>query len=178
MTQELRNILLGAFVVALGAVFLVDLSRGGVETAEDGLTLTAVYQNVDGVTIGTKVLLAGIQVGKVTDIDYVPNGHRASLTMRVREGFALPHDSVAMIVSAGMLGGKYIKLEPGGDERVLKDGDQFEYVQGAVIFEELLQKVVLDAEARRERAREAAEKGGETKPEAESKPNPFGSLLK
>lgn len=175
---ELRNILVGALVVALGAVFLVTLSRGGVEVVEDGITLSAVYQNIDGVGVGTPVLLAGIPIGKVTGIDYVPNGHRAAVTMRVASGYGLPQDSVAMIVSAGMLGGKYIKLEPGGEERILEDGGQFEYVQGAVLFEELLQKVVLDAEARRMKEHEAAERRGEPAPGTEPKPNPFESLLK
>lgn len=173
MTQETRNILIGALVVMLGAGFLVGLSRDGAQPVAEGISLQAVYQSVDGVSIGTDVMLGGISIGKVVGVNYVPSGHRAALELRVRDDIPIPTDSVAMIVSTGMLGGKYIKLAPGGEERTMKDGDQFEYVQGAVIFEELLQKVVLDAEARRLEASKANE--GKSAPD---KPNPFGSLLK
>lgn len=166
--------MIGAFVFVLGAIFLVHTSRGGVGALDDGIRLSAVYQSVDGVAEGTDILLGGIPVGKVTRVDYVPSGHRARLTLWIRDDVALPADSVAMIVSQGMLGGKYIKLEPGGDMRTLQDGDQFDYVQDAVIFEELLQKVVLDAEARREDAAQ----GSGNKGAPADKPNPFGSLLR
>ena len=114
-----------------------------------GYQLNAIYQSVDGVSVGTDVLLTGIKVGEVTNLAYVPDGHRASLTMRIDDNIKLPIDSVAMIISSGMLGGKYIKLEPGGELDNLQDGDHFEFVQDAVIFEELLEKIVLDAEVRR-----------------------------
>ena len=106
----------------------------------------------------------------------VPDGHRAEITMRIRSDIELPTDSIALIVSAGMLGGKYIKLEPGGETEVFAAGDYFEYVQGAVIFEELLEKIVLDAEGRRQRAKKAKAAAAESEPA--KKNNPFGSLLK
>jgi hypothetical protein len=59
---------------------------------------------------------------------------------------------------------------------VFAAGDYFEYVQGAVIFEELLQKIVLDAEGRRRKAKKA--RAAAEKSEPLKKNNPFGSLLK
>ena len=118
-------------------------------------------------------MLTGIKVGEVTKLGYVPDGHRALLTMRINDDIKLPIDSVAMIISSGMLGGKFIKLEPGGEIDNLGDGDHFEYVQDAIIFEELLEKIVLDAEAKRiEQMKKPVEET--TKP----KNIPFGSLLK
>lgn len=177
MTIETRNILVGTLVVVIGALFLVLSSRGGVEANKPGYELKAVYQSVDGVSVGTDVLLAGIKVGEVSGLDYMADGHRASLTMRIDNGIPLPIDSVAMIVSSGMLGGKYIKLEPGGEVENFEAGGYFEYVQDAIIFEELLQKIVLDAEARRLKAREE-DKPKTTFGPVETKESPFGSLLK
>ena len=176
MTLEIRNILIGSFVVVVGALFMVFSSRGGVEASADGYELRAVYQNIDGVSVGTDVLLVGIKIGKVTQLKHVPDGHRAEITMRIRKDIELPIDSIALVVSSGMLGGKYIKLEPGGETEVFGAGDYFEYVQGAVIFEELLQKIVLDAEDRRLRAEKARAAAAESEPA--KKNNPFGSLLK
>ena len=173
MTLEIRNTLVGSFVVIVGALLLIYSSRSGVSDMNGGYQLKAIYQSVDGVSVGTKVMLTGIKVGEVTKVSYVPDGHRASLTMRIDGNIKLPIDSVAMIISSGMLGGKYIKLEPGGEIDNLGDGDYFEYVQDAIIFEELLEKIVLDAEAKRMK---------QTKKSAEDtsipKNSPFGSLLK
>ena len=173
MTLETRNILVCSFVVIVGALFLIYSSRGGVADVAGGYKLNAIYQSVDGVSVGTDVLLTGIQVGEVTDLAYVPDGHRASLTMRIDDNIKLPIDSVAMIISSGMLGGKYIKLEPGGELDNLQDGDHFEFVQDAVIFEELLEKIVLDAEVRRMKQIEKS-----VEETAVPKKSPFGSLLK
>ena len=174
VTLENRNIWVGVLVVVLGVALLVYSSRGGVETSTDGYELHAVYQGIDGVSVGNNVLLAGIKVGKVTALDYIPEGNRAEITMRVRDDIQLPTDSVAMIISAGMLGGKYIKLEPGGEEENFAPGDYFDYVQDAVIFEELLEKIVLDAEAKRLKAK----RNHMAAPQPEQKASPFGSLLK
>ena len=172
MTLEIRNTLVGSFVVIVGALLLIFSSRGSVSDA-GGYQLKAIYQSVDGVSVGTKVMLTGIKVGEVTKLGYVPDGHRVSMTMRIDDDIKLPIDSVAMIISSGMLGGKFIKLEPGGEIDNLGDGDHFEYVQDAIIFEELLEKIVLDAEAKRkEQMKKTVE---ET---AIPKPIPFGSLLK
>ena len=174
VTLETRNICIGIFVVILGVAFLTYSSRGGVEARAEGYELHAVYQGIDGVSVGTDVLLAGIKVGKVTALDYITEGHRVEITMRIRNDLQLPTDSVAMIISAGMLGGKYIKLEPGGEEEYLKSGAYFDYVQDAVIFEELLEKIVLDAEAKRKKL-------GQKQPAAAEpmqKKSPFGNLLK
>ena len=173
MTLEIRNTLVGSCVVIVAALLLIYSSRSGVSEIDGGYQLKAIYQSVDGVSVGTDVMLTGIKVGEVTKLGYVPDGHRASLTMRIEGNIKLPTDSVAMIISSGMLGGKYIKLEPGGELDSLGNGDHFEYVQDAIIFEELLEKIVLDAEAKRmEQMRKSVE---ET---IIPKNRPFGSLLK
>jgi len=172
LTLEIRNTLVGSFVVIVGALLLIFSSRGSVSDV-GGYKLKAIYQSVDGVSVGTNVMLTGIKVGEVTKLGYVPDGHRVSMTMRIDDDIKLPIDSVAMIISSGMLGGKYIKLEPGGEIDNLGDGDHFEYVQDAIIFEELLEKIVLDAEAKRiEQMKKPVE---ET---TRSKNIPFGSFLK
>lgn len=176
MTLETRNILVGLLVVVAGALVLVFSSRGGVEASTEGYELHAIYQNIDGVSVGTDVLLAGIKIGKVTNLKHIADGHRAEMSMRIRSDIELPIDSIALVVSSGMLGGKYIKLEPGGETDVFGPGDYFEYVQGAVIFEELLQKIVTDAESRRKRAKKAKDEVTNQAPTKLS--SPFGSLLK
>ena len=130
---------------------------------------------MDGVSVGANVLLAGIKVGSVTELKYIPDGHRALISMQISNEIKIPTDSVALIITSGMFGGKYIKLDPGGEEEFLKSGSYFEYVQGAVIFEELLQKIVISAEARRLKSKRKNKRN--ILPESENNV-PFGRLLK
>ena len=83
MTLETRNILIGILIVIMGVGLLVYSSRGGIEASAKGYELRATYQGIDGVAVGTAVLLAGIKIGKVTKLDYVADGHRAEISMRI-----------------------------------------------------------------------------------------------
>jgi phospholipid/cholesterol/gamma-HCH transport system substrate-binding protein len=89
------------------------------------------------------------------------------VTLRVRDDVALPKDSVAAIFTEGLLGAKFIALQPGGDDQDLKSGDRFDYTQGAVMIEELLAKIVDEAKARR---------GASAQPQPQAQPqlNPQG----
>lgn len=157
MNRETTHILTGAAVLLmvplLGFIFLSGDAR---TDSTKGYELTASYNRVDGVKIGTNVLLAGIPVGKVTKLAFDADEFQAILTFTIRDDIRLPNDTAALIISDGLLGGKYIKLSVGGAEEMLQPGDGFEYVQDSVIVEALLEKVVLWAEHRRLKAREKA----------------------
>ena len=180
MNREVVNILVGAAVVVVGIFVILVSSSGGPKKLVDGYEVFATYGGIDGVGVGTEVLLAGVKVGSVTGKVYEHDGHQATISMAIDNRYQLPIDSVAMIVSKGMLGGKLIKLDPGGEEEMMKSGDAFEYTQDSILFEELLEKIVLDAEARRDkRKKEKKERKARQEGEKpEPKKNPFGSLLK
>lgn len=157
MKRETFQILVGAAVLLvvplLGFIFFSGDSR---TKSTQGYELTASYNRVDGVSVGTSVVLAGVHVGKVTKLEFDAEEFQAILTFTIRNEIQLPEDTAALIVSDGLLGGKYIKLGVGGAEEMLQPGGSFEYVQDAVIVEVLLEKIVLWAEQRRKKAREKA----------------------
>jgi phospholipid/cholesterol/gamma-HCH transport system substrate-binding protein len=158
MNRETVHILTGAAVLLMAPLLGFIFFSGDARTeSAKGYELTASYNRVDGVKIGTKVLLAGIPVGKVTALAFDAEEFQAILTFTIRDDIRLPIDTAALIVSDGLLGGKYIKLDVGGAEDMLEPDDGFEYVQDSVIVEALLEKVVLWAEQRRLKAREKAE---------------------
>ena len=157
MKPETVHILTGAAVLLMAPLLGFIFFSGDARTeSARGYDLSASYIRVDGVKIGTKVLLAGIPVGKVTKLAFDADEFQAILTFTIRDDIRLPTDTAALIVSDGLLGGKYIKLDFGGAQEMLQPGDGFEYVQDAVIVEALLEKVVLWAEQRRVKAREKA----------------------
>lgn len=150
MDRETQNIWIGAAVCVIVPVLLAVFFTGDVRTKQvQGFELTAYYNRVDGISVGAKVLLAGIQVGQVTRQEFDAEGQQAILTFLIRDGIKLPNDTVAMIVSDGLMGSKFIKLEPGGEIDLLQPGDVFTYVQDAVLVESVLEKIVLRAEASR-----------------------------
>ncbi|MBT5107238.1 MAG: MCE family protein [Rhodospirillaceae bacterium] len=154
MDRETQNIWIGAAVFVIVPVFLAVFFTGDVRTKQvQGFELTAHYNRVDGVSVGAKVLLAGIPVGQVRRLEFDAEGQQAILTFLIQDGIKLPNDTVAMIVSDGLMGGKFIKLEPGGEIDLLQPGDVFTYVQDAVLVESVLEKIVLRAESKRRKDR-------------------------
>ena len=162
MSRETYHTIVGGLVLLLGALFLIVSYRGGQpgEVSGDGYRLTARFQAIDGVTPGTDVLMTGVRVGEVEKQYLDAETNQAVVAMRIREGVEIPRDSAVKILSEGMAGNKYLKISPGGDLETLSPGERFDYTQSAVRFEELLQKIVLAAEARRKQEGEAAADGG------------------
>jgi phospholipid/cholesterol/gamma-HCH transport system substrate-binding protein len=151
MRRETLHTLIGGLVVLIGALILVVSYRSGQPgaTSAEGYRISASFKEIDGVTPGAEVLLTGISVGEVEKQYLDTDTNRAVVVMRIREGVPIPYDSSIKILSEGIAGGKYLKISPGGDLEMMQPGDSFDFTQSAVRFEELLQKVILTAEAQR-----------------------------
>jgi phospholipid/cholesterol/gamma-HCH transport system substrate-binding protein len=159
LARQNTEILVGTLVLIVFALFIVYAFTGTSLAAKEGYPVTAEFGQVDGLNVGSQVTIAGLKVGQVTKLDLDPNGLRPVVTMIIDRSIKLPTDSSARVATDGLLGGKFIKIDPGGDEEDIQPGGHIEYVQDAVIVERLLQKIVNDAEARhneREHAAQAA----------------------
>ena len=86
--------------------------------------------------------MAGVPVGRVTDITLNPATYLAEARLRLQDDVQLPADSAAIIQSDGLLGGAYLELQPGGSPDNLAPGDEIEDVQGAVSLLSLMMKFV------------------------------------
>ncbi len=141
---------IGAVALLVAALALWLVSAGGKAAQEsNGYVLTARFDQVDGLTTGAPVYVAGIQVGSVLKIELAPGTLKPLVTMSIRRGLAIPTDSAALVMSDGVLGGKFVRIEAGSETEAMKPGDRFPTVQDSVIVEQILQKIVLGAEARR-----------------------------
>ena len=137
---ERAELLVGAAVLAVAAGFLAWSLGGWADTGRGSYPLIASFPNVAGVEKGTEVRLAGVRVGRVSDIRLNPQTYYAEAEMRLPADIVLPTDSAALIQSDGLLGGSYIELRPGGALELLEPGDEIEDVQGAVSLLTLLMK--------------------------------------
>tara|TARA_B100001248_G_scaffold262738_1_gene262114 strand:- start:33046 stop:33996 length:951 start_codon:yes stop_codon:yes gene_type:complete len=90
-------------------------------TAEEGYQVQAPFQNLRQLKVGDAVRMAGVQVGTVVNARL--KGSRAVADLSIGEEYEIPQDSVATILSIGLLGANYVAITPGGHDQVLKDGE-------------------------------------------------------
>ena len=94
--------------------------------------LHAVFGRIDGVTPGADVRVSGVKVGAVTASALDPDTYEARVTFSVASNVGVPEDSIAKIVSDGILGGAHVAIEPGGSDVMLKAGETITITQGSV----------------------------------------------
>ncbi|HHN73504.1 MAG TPA: outer membrane lipid asymmetry maintenance protein MlaD [Thermopetrobacter sp.] len=145
MNSSVVETIVGAIVIAIAAVFFffvystTDMSRG-----RGGYQVNAVFDNIDGIAIGSDVRLAGIKVGSVVDEKLDQETYQAVLTLAIDSSVKLPEDTSAKVTSEGLLGDKYIALDPGGSEEMLKNGDYLSHTQSALDIWALVNKYIFD----------------------------------
>jgi len=145
MKNSVVETITGAIVVAAAALFFfyvytsTDLGRG-----RGGYSIKAAFDSVDGITVGSDIRLAGIKVGTVADQKLDQESYQALITMAIDSSVKLPDDTSAKITSEGLLGEKYISLEPGGSETMLKDGDFLDSTQGSLDIWALVNKYIFE----------------------------------
>lgn len=145
------------FVIILlfcGVFFFMAFSRHDYKHVDERFYhVKATFGRTDGLLVGDKVRMAGVDVGRVVGAELGPD-FNATLNLEIKEGLKIPDDSSASIVSAGLMGSKYIEIEPGGSEDYIPDGGHFSYTQDAMVLEELLDRIVALGKAKRQPPRE------------------------
>lgn len=114
--------------------------------------LNATFTRTDGLLIGDKVRMSGVDVGRVVDA-HLDENFNAVLQMEIKEGLQIPDDSSASIVSSSIMGHKYIEIDPGGSEEYLKNDDHFEQVQPAIILQDVLNRLIASVDHSKNKAK-------------------------
>jgi phospholipid/cholesterol/gamma-HCH transport system substrate-binding protein len=137
----------GLFVLlGIGALFfLITQTTGGNDfSASDTYQVTARFGNVGSLSDRSPVSMAGVTIGRVTDIDFDPESLEAVVTIVIDSRYdRIPDDSDASILTAGLLGSQYIGMQPGGSLSYLEDGSEILFTQSAVILENLIGKFLV-----------------------------------
>lgn len=130
-------VLIGLLCVAWLTVRLGRMELGG----GDGYTVKAQFTSVSGLRTGAEVTIAGVRVGRVADIRLGPD-HVAVVTLQLDKTVKLTDDVIASVKTSGLIGDKYIQLEPGGSGSALAPGDTIVDTEAAVDLEALISKYV------------------------------------
>ena len=141
MTRSTIDLWGGIFVVmgiaALGFLSL-KVANLGAGNGGETYTVTAHFQNIGGLSSRAPVRSAGVNVGRVTSITLDKDKYDALVTMSLDKSVKFPKDSNASILTSGILGENYIGIEPGGDDKLLTQGDNIKMTQSAVVLEKLI----------------------------------------
>jgi phospholipid/cholesterol/gamma-HCH transport system substrate-binding protein len=147
--QSNRTLELGTgLFVLLGFVALfflaTQLPSSGLKlsTAKRGYHVTANFDNIGDLKVGSPVTMAGVSVGEVEAIHFDSKVYQAVVGMRIDPQYdQIPDDSFASIQTQGLLGGKFIGLSPGGSDTFLKNGGHIDQTQSAIVLESLINKL-------------------------------------
>jgi phospholipid/cholesterol/gamma-HCH transport system substrate-binding protein len=142
MANNAIETVMGAVVLAVAGGFLYFAYNNSNVKTVDGYAINADFTNITGVGVGSDVRVGGIKVGVVETVSLDPTSFSAVAHMRIEDTIKLPKDSSAAIQSAGLLGEKFVAIEPGGDENNLKSGDTISFTQSSVSLEEMIGKFV------------------------------------
>ena len=138
------GLMMVAGVAALVALAL-QVSGGNMSRNAESYAITALFDNAAGLGPKAKVTMAGVTVGEVVAVDIDPNALMAEVHMEIYgQVNYLSIDSSASILTAGLLGEKYVGLSVGAEEDVLVDGDVIEDTQSALVLEELIGQFLLN----------------------------------
>ena len=132
MQHNLVETLVGAFVIAVSAIFLSYGYSVSDMSPKSGYKLIAEFDRIDGLAVGSDVRMSGIKVGTVINQELNKQNFYATVTLSINDDIELPDDTSAKITMEGLLGGNYVSLTPSGSFDLLTDGDEISYTQGSV----------------------------------------------
>ena len=148
MRTRKLELTVGLFILAgLLALLILALRVSGLTMSTNAGTYTvyAHFDNVSGLTARSKVTMAGVTIVQVKSITFDKNRYTGLVEMVIdSEVDTLPADSTASIVTAGLLGEKYVGISVGGEEMVLEEGDEILDTQSALVLEELIGRFLLN----------------------------------
>ncbi|MCV6609999.1 MAG: outer membrane lipid asymmetry maintenance protein MlaD [Amphritea sp.] len=148
--MRIRGVELGVGIFMLAgaialAVLALNVSGLNLSKQEGSYKVYALFENIGGLTPRSKVTMSGVTIGQVTSITLDSDQLMARVEMEIYKDIDyLSVDSSASILTAGLLGEKYIGVTTGADDEMLSEGDYIEDTQSALVLEELVGKFLFN----------------------------------
>jgi phospholipid/cholesterol/gamma-HCH transport system substrate-binding protein len=150
MNRSQFDLAVGAFV-ALGILALLFLAMkvGNLTGFDTGAAyvIEARFDNIGGLKVRAPVKSAGVVVGRVESISLDGETYEAVARLRISSAFRFSKDTIATILTSGLLGEQYIGLEPGGVPEYLVQGDRVMKTQSAMVLEKLISQFLFNKAA-------------------------------
>lgn len=139
--------IVGLFMVAGFLSFAYLSSQMGefsVFSLERNYQIEAEFDNVSGLKVGATVEIAGVTIGKVSEIS-LGEGDLAKVILLINRDVKVTADAIASIRTQGLIGDKYVKIIQGGDEELLADGGVIFDTESSIDIEELVSKYIFES---------------------------------
>jgi phospholipid/cholesterol/gamma-HCH transport system substrate-binding protein len=147
MNKATMDLWVGIFVtIGLGAIVFLALKVGNLMSLDTkpSYRLEANFDNIGGLKLRAPVKAAGVIVGRVEAVRLDPKTYQAVVSLRMDNGYEFSKDTIASILTSGLLGEVYIGLDAGGDPVMLADGQRIGKTQSAVVIEKLISQFLFD----------------------------------
>ncbi len=144
MNNRTIEFLVGCFVlVGLAAVFYLAIQVGSAQLFnKDSYELQARFSNVSGVNPGSRIEIAGVRVGTVKAV-VLDERFFAMVTLELPNSIQLDDDTIASVKTSGLIGDRFIELNPGGSGFALEPGDLIVDTESALDIESLISRFAL-----------------------------------
>jgi len=138
MTGNMIETVMGGVVLVVAALFLFFAYSTSQVRAVQGYEVSAQFDSVSGIHDGSDVRIGGVKVGTIVSETLDPNTFLANVRISIENAYKLPDDTVAKIVSSGLLGDKFLALVPGGSEQTIPPGGRIKFTQSPISIEDLV----------------------------------------
>ena len=142
MRKKPVETIMGLVVLTIAVLFLTFAYRVSDLQVVKGYKLSAEFMKVGGLSIGSDVRINGIKVGTVTAQHLNNEDYTVNVEFSISSDTKLPKDSVVAIVGDGLMGDKFVKIEPGKSTEYLQDGDSFKKTKDFKTLEDMVGEII------------------------------------
>ena len=141
--KSIVETVMGGVVLLVAAGFLFIAMNTVQVKSISGYVVEASFLKIGGIQKGSDVRMNGIKIGTVEGRRLDPETYDAVISMVIRPDLKLPSDTVASIVSGGLIGGKYVRLEPGHDRKnFVAPGGHLEFTKDFKSLEDQVGEII------------------------------------
>ena len=145
MKYSLIETLMGLSVILIAMLFLFFGFSLENNINDKKISISAVFDNVTGLSIGDKVKISGITVGKIKNFKLEKEEFEVMVELVVDKQIKIPDDSTAKISSSSLFGGKFLEIVPGSSEIFLKDKSVIYDTQTSLSFTDMIGKMIMSS---------------------------------
>lgn len=142
MDKKPVETIMGIVVIFVAAFFLYFAYQVSDLQVVKGYDINARFLKVGGLNVGSDVRINGIKVGTVIAQNLDPEDYVADVKLSISSNIQLPKDSVVSIVSDGLVGNKFIKIEPGKSKEFLQNGDTVANTKDFKTLEDMVGEII------------------------------------
>jgi phospholipid/cholesterol/gamma-HCH transport system substrate-binding protein len=149
MQKATVELSVGVFaILGIACLAYLALNLGEIDLLDKRFNeITARFTSASGLREGATVEIGGVRSGVVSNIALDPNTYEAIVSLALAPHVHLQTDSIASIRTAGIVGEKFVKISPGGDEELIPAGGEIVETEPSINLEELISKYIFESDS-------------------------------